>query len=92
VTDDVHLPGSPADASASEGAAVTPSTPFPRSRRSVPSAPCTTRSTRLLGARDVLSRIYALQRAVRFYPFEHPAVRDSAQELGWAVSASTRTA
>ena len=86
MTDDVHLPGSPADASASEGAAVTPSTPVPalEALRAVSTVHYS--QHQVLGARDVLSRIYALQRAVRFYPFEHPAVRDSAQELGWAVS------
>ena len=36
-------------------------------------------------ARDMLARLNALQRAVRFYPIEHPAVRESAHQLEAAV-------
>jgi HD-GYP domain-containing protein (c-di-GMP phosphodiesterase class II) len=38
-------------------------------------------------ARDVLARLYAFQRAVRFYPIEHPAVGESALQLEGSVKA-----
>jgi HD-GYP domain-containing protein (c-di-GMP phosphodiesterase class II) len=37
-------------------------------------------------AKEVLARLYALRRAVRFYPMEHPSVRENVRMLGEAIS------
>ena len=36
-------------------------------------------------AKDVLARVYALRRAVRFYPMEHPSVRENVNALANAI-------
>jgi HD-GYP domain-containing protein (c-di-GMP phosphodiesterase class II) len=38
-------------------------------------------------AKDVLARLHALRRGVRFYPLEHPAVREGVEALGDAIRA-----
>lgn len=38
-------------------------------------------------ARDILARLYALRRARRLYPLEHPAIAQSAQDLFEVISA-----
>lgn len=37
-------------------------------------------------ARDVLTRLYAVRRAARFYPLEHPAVREGVDALLYSIS------
>jgi len=44
-------------------------------------------ATQIRRARDLLSRLYAVRRTARFYPMEHPAVREGVELLAATVQA-----